>query len=92
MDDQQLKGMAAAIARAASQPTHCLPNILTELQNCRLFYQRAQPGLELIPYDRHYNNRTLYKTPVRFVIYNKKTNLHSVPSSDVDALLKSWGV
>lgn len=92
LDDQQLKGMAAAMVRAASLPSHCLPNVLSELENCRLFYHRAKPDLELIPYDRRYGLRTLYKTPVRFVIYNKKTDLRSVPGSDVDALLKSWGL
>lgn len=92
LDDQQLKGMAAAMVRAASLPTHCLPNVLSELQNCRLFYQRAKPGMELIPYDRRYDLRTLYKTPVRFVIYNKKTDLRSVPSSNVGELLASWGL
>lgn len=92
MDDEQLKGFTATIARAFGLPPNCYPNLLSELHNCRLFYQRANKDIELIPYDRRYDHRLLYRTSVRFVIYNKKTDLRSVPSNDVGALLSSWGL
>jgi hypothetical protein len=92
MDDEQLQGLAATISRAFGFPANCKPNLLKELQNCRLFYQRGNDDLELIPYDRRYDQCVLYRTPVRFVIHNKKINLRSVPSSNVAELLNSWGL
>ncbi|MEZ2336277.1 DUF4365 domain-containing protein [Mucilaginibacter sp. RCC_168] len=92
MDDQQLEGMASSIFRALKLPYGCHANLLNELRNCRTFYQRGSDKLELIPYEFNHDLRLFYSGPVRFIIRNKQTNFRSVPSSDVGALLDSWGV
>jgi hypothetical protein len=90
-DDQQLEGMARSYSRAFGLPPACFPNVLAELQSCRLFYNRAGGDLELLPYDRVGDRRELYLRPVRFVIRNKRTDIRSMPASDLAALLKIWG-
>jgi hypothetical protein len=92
LDDLQLQGMADSITRAVGLSAGCYPNLLAELQNCRLFYQRADNQLELLPYNRDGDQRTVYRRPVRFVIRNKRTDIRSMPTSDLAALLNRWGV
>jgi len=92
MDDLQLKGMAAQLARVFRLPASSLPNVVKELEQCRLFYQRRNEDIELLPYDRSFDRRVTYRGAARFVIRNKHTGIRSIPSSDVGALLHSWGL
>lgn len=92
LDDQQIDGLARSIGKAFLLPATSQVNLTNELRECRLFYEHNLDEIDLLPYDRNYDQRQVYRFPVRFVIRNKRTGIQSMPNHSVQKLLDSWDI
>lgn len=90
LNDGQLDTLAEIMMQSNKFPKAKKINITKQMKSYQLFYERCKdPSIEvqevLVPDDIGYSN------PVFFILKNRITNMVSLPSSDMDGLLKSWG-
>jgi len=90
MNDIQLETHARNTLDSMNLPEDRLPNILHEMKAYRLFSQRCtNPNIDFVQDQSPFPN---YTRKVRFLLRNKKSRLISAPSTDMDALLRDWGL
>lgn len=88
-NDTQIETLARSTLESMNLPEDRLPHIVHEMKAHRMFYQRClDPDIDFVQGQSPYHQ---YTKDLRFVLRNKKSGLHSLPSSDMNALLTSWG-
>jgi hypothetical protein len=92
LDDQQIESLAKLALDSFNLPSERLENIINEMNAYRMFHQRcSDPNILILQFRNEYENKNKYSLPVRFVLRSKITGLETAPSSDMNALLSSWG-
>lgn len=92
--DEQLMIAARHFLEANNLPEDRLVNILSYFKSHRFFEQKCKnPDIELTQDLRHsLSLDTLFKFPCQYVLFNRKTGVHSLPHTDIDVLLKVFNV
>ena len=94
LDDQQITVLARTALASFKLDEQELPNIITEMKAYRLFHNRCtDDNIEILQVYTHERIiATSYKDPVKFVLRSKLTGIQTKESSDMDELLKAWGL
>jgi len=93
LSKEQLGQIAPMIARAKNIPVQFVPNAMMEAQAYQEFFGRcADPNIELISIYASSDERLKYAQPVRYALRNKRIDLQSAPSYNIDELLTNWGL
>jgi len=91
LSDKQIEQLARALFVPFRLPEDRFIHLLNELRAVQLFQQRCKdPHVEFLC-NAGRNAQELYYGPVSFMLRNKVTGIHSLPSTSMDALLTSWG-
>jgi hypothetical protein len=94
MDDEQINTLARSALKAFDLPEDRLVNIENEMKAYRMFYNRCLDKNMDIFQQQHTpaNSQEGYKYPVYFILKSKQTGVETPASSDMDQLLKVWGL
>ena len=90
LNDGQLDTFAEIMMQSNKFPMAKKINIIGQMKSYQLFHERCKNQSidveeALVP------DQIAYTNPVSFILKNRLTNMVSLPSSDMDNLLKSWG-
>ncbi len=93
LEDFQLEDIAMITIKTLNLSPDRLINVVNELKAYRLFHQRCTDDSLVMFEDRDPQEPAIdrYKEPVKFVLLDKKTKRNTESSSDIDALLKTFG-
>ncbi|WP_222165909.1 DUF4365 domain-containing protein [Edaphocola aurantiacus] len=90
LNDGQLDTLAEIMMQSNKFPMAKKINITKQMKSYQLFYERCKdPSIEV--QEVLVADQIAYSSPVIFILKNRITNLVSLPSNDLDGLLKSWG-
>ena len=88
MSDDQTRFIASKMHSAMGLPDGQLVHLENELKVYRIFHQRCKdPNIQIL----QCQTPDRYAQPVVFVLRNKKSQLETVASDDMDKLLTSFG-
>lgn len=90
LNNGQLDTLAEIMMQSNKFPIAKKENIIGQMKSYQLFHERCKnPSIEIE--EKLVSDRIAYANPVSFILKNRVTNLVSLPSIDMDDLLKSWG-
>jgi hypothetical protein len=94
LNDEQIGYLANLALNSYNLPPQRLINIVNEMKAYQLFYGRCKdPKIEILQkWDFERTDENIYETPIKFVLRSKQTGIETAASTDVDALLNSWGL
>jgi hypothetical protein len=94
LDDSQILTLSQSALKAFSLPADRLVNIENEMKAYRLFYNRCTDNsLDILQLSSPSETKEdQYKYPVRFVLRRKNTKIETLPSGNMEELLKTYGL
>lgn len=90
--DTEIVYMAERIREGYNLPSDRLSSIVDDLKMNREFQNRcSNPEIQMLQDKRHMASaHTFYKTPPPYVLWHKKLDIHTKPSTDIEVLLKEF--
>lgn len=92
MSDIQIRTYATYILESRYYPNAKLENIIEEIHVYKSFYQRNDGNRFELRILRPADHSLVYTFKHHFYINDTKTGLQSLPTTDIDALLNSFGI
>lgn len=90
---EQLDQISPLIARSRNIPIQFIPNAMMEAQAYQEFFGRCtDTNIELISIYASNEENLKYAQPVRYALRNKRIDLKSAPSYNINELLANWGL
>jgi len=90
LNNSQLDSLAELVMQTKNFPNAKKEFIIGEMKSYQLFYERCT-NKDVTIEQSIMNDHIAYSQPVSFILKNQKTNFVSVPNTNMDNLLKSWG-
>jgi hypothetical protein len=91
LSDNQIQQLARTLFAPFKLPQERFIHLLNELRATQLFQKRRTNSNIILLYSYGVNADDPYREPVSFILKNKSTGIESLPSTDLNTLLTSWG-